>query len=77
MSGPAPSFRSPFRQQPRLGDWLVLTAIIVVAALVLPPTSVGITDASITRSFCTPRTRSCGSTTDSAARPMRQLPTGW
>ena len=52
------------------------SAIIIVGALVLPPIRVGITDASTTRRPSTPRTRSCGSTTDSASVPMRQVPTG-
>lgn len=55
---------------------LAFSAIITVGALVLPPTRRGITEASTTRSACTPFTRSCGSTTALASLPMRQVPTG-
>src|SRR5262249_12485200 len=50
--------------------------IITDGALVLPPTSVGMIEASTTRSASTPRTRNCGSTTASPSTPMRQVPTG-
>ena len=53
------------------------SAIMIVGALVLPDGSVGITDASTTRRPSTPRTRSCGSTTDASSLPMRQVPIGW
>src|ERR1700730_18659677 len=54
------------------------SAIIMVGALVLPPTSVGITEASTTRSPCRPRTRQRWSTTaiGSLAGPILQVPTG-
>ena len=49
------------------------SAIMMTAALILPPTRSGITDASTTRSASTPRTRSSPSTTaissDSRAHP--------
>ena len=47
----------------------------MVVALVLPPMMDGITEASITRRLSTPRTRSSGSTTESACH--RAGPTGW
>ena len=53
------------------------SAIMIVGALVLPPINRGITEASMTRKPCTPRTRSWGSTTEAASPPMRQVPTGW
>ena len=37
----------------------------------------GMIEASATRRFCTPFTRSCGSTTAAESRPMRQVPTSW
>ena len=52
------------------------SAIIKVAALVLPETRSGITEASTTRRPSTPRTRNAGSTTAPASSPMRQVPTG-
>ncbi|MCK7492377.1 MAG: thioredoxin family protein [Comamonadaceae bacterium] len=52
--------------RPRMRS-LARSAIITTGALVLPETSVGITEASTTRSPSTPRTRSCGSTTASAS----------
>ena len=54
------------------------SAIMITAALILPPTRSGITDASTTRSASTPRTRSVPSTTaiSSASAPIRQVPSG-
>src|SRR3981081_328453 len=55
------------------------SAIMMVGALVLPPTSVGITEASTTRSPCRPWTRQRWSTTaiGSLTGPILQVPTGW
>src|SRR5581483_1846283 len=50
--------------------------IIVVGALVLPPTSVGMIDASHTRRPVTPRTRRRASTTAIGSTPILQVPTG-
>ena len=47
---------------------------ISVGALVFADVIFGITEASITRSPLTSRTRSCGSTTDAASSPIRQVP---
>ncbi len=51
--------------------------IMMVAALVLPETTVGITEASTTRSRSTPRTRNCGSTTAIGCLPIVQVLVGW
>src|SRR6185369_6128224 len=51
--------------------------IMIAAALVLVETTRGITDASMTRSRSTPRTRKRASTTERASPPMRQVPAGW
>jgi hypothetical protein len=53
------------------------SASMTTVALSPPPTMLGITDASTTRSPCRPCTRSRWSTTSSGPGPMRQLPTGW
>ncbi len=52
------------------------SAIIMVGAFVLPETKRGITEASTTRRFSTPITRSWGSTTAMVSRPILQVPTG-
>src|SRR6218665_5943 len=53
------------------------SAIITMGALVLPETSVGIAEPSITRRPAMPCTRRRASTTASGALPMRQGPAGW
>lgn len=53
------------------------SAIIIVGALVLPDTSAGITEQSVTRSPSTPLTRRSRSTTHSAPGPILQVPAGW
>ena len=52
------------------------SAIIIVGALVLPPITVGIIDASTTLKLLIPLTRSSGSTTDISSIPILQVPTG-
>jgi len=54
------------------------SAIMMVGALVLPPTSVGITEASTTRRPSSPRTWHWLSTTAmvSLSAPILQVPTG-
>ena len=50
--------------------------IMMLAALVLADTTLGITDASITRKPSTPRTLSCGSTTAAWSAPILQVLVG-
>src|SRR5690606_18811656 len=52
-------------------------AMAMAGALVLPEGSVGMIEVSTTRTPSTPRTRSSGSTTESASPPMRQVPATW
>ncbi len=51
--------------------------IMMLGALVLPLTSLGITLASATHRPSSPLSLRLGSTTASASLPMRQVPTGW
>src|SRR5262249_51181399 len=53
-----------------------LAPITMRGAGVCPRMMVGITDASATRSPCTPRTSSRGVTTLAGSVPIRQVPTG-
>src|SRR4051794_34274965 len=53
------------------------SAIMIVGALVLPPLTNGIADASTTRNASTPRTRSEGSSTESPSAPIRQVHDAW
>jgi len=53
-----------------------LAPITMLGAWVCPRMMVGITDASATRSPCTPRTSSRGVTTLAGSVPIRQVPTG-
>lgn len=55
---------------------LACSAIMITGALVLPVGRLGITEASTTRRFSTPRTRSSLSSGARASLPMRQLPAG-
>lgn len=49
------------------------SAMAIVGAFVLPRMTLGITEASTTRSAWRPSTRSSASTTE----PIAQVPTGW
>jgi hypothetical protein len=53
------------------------SAMARTVALVFAPGREGITDASTTRSWSIPRTRSCRSVTAEASVPILQVPTGW
>jgi len=53
------------------------SAIIMVGALVLVEVTVGITDASMTRSRSSPCTRSWSSTTDISSPPILQVHVAW
>ena len=84
MRSPVTRWKTPTRrdgegmpQAPPVIIAAAFSAIIMVGALVLPATSLGITEASTTRRPSTPRTRNCGSTTEASSRPIRQLPAGW
>jgi hypothetical protein len=56
---------------------LAFSEIMIVAALVLELTTLGMTELSQIRNPSIPRTRNCGSTTESASPPIRHVPTGW
>lgn len=53
------------------------SAIAITAALVLPETTAGITEASTTRRPPSPFTRNCESTTASAPVPIFAVQVGW
>jgi hypothetical protein len=53
------------------------SAIMIDGALVFELFRRGITELSQMRNPSMPRTRNCGSTTEPASPPMRQVPTGW
>jgi hypothetical protein len=53
------------------------SAMARTVALVFAPGREGITDASTTRNWSIPRTRSCRSVTAEASVPILQVPTGW
>ena len=53
------------------------SAIMIVGALVLEETTVGMIEASTTRSRSMPLNRRRGSTTAAASLPIRQVPAGW
>ena len=56
--------------------WAAFSPIMMAGALVLPEVSVGMIEASATRSPSMPRTRSRSSTTAMASWPILQVPTG-
>ncbi|MNU75879.1 hypothetical protein D3C71_654210 [compost metagenome] len=70
--------RSIRRQDHLLADTqsAARSAIMIEAALVLPPTSVGMIEASTTRSPSMPCTRNWLSTTACSSLPILQVPTG-
>ena len=77
--GPAP-VRGGLEQD-HCGAWQVtrlapFSPIMIAAALVLPETSRGMTDASITLRPATPFTLSCGSSTAPSSIPIRHVPAG-
>ena len=53
------------------------SAIMIVGALVLDDTTVGMTEASTTLSRSMPLKRRRGSTTAPGSDPIRQVPAGW
>ena len=54
----------------------LFSAIMITVALVLPETTAGMTEASMTRSLSTPRTRNWGSTTARSSMPIMQVEVG-
>lgn len=69
--------RGPYQRTTARIMSAAFSAIIIVGALVLPPTRVGMTEASTTRRPSMPRTRRLGSTTAISSVPILQVPTGW
>jgi hypothetical protein len=65
------------RHAPSLTSSAPRSAIMIVVALVFTQTIRGMTDASITLRFSTPRTRRSESTTASSPVPIAHVPTGW